>query len=243
MAVATSAAVATGLTAAKLASAAKIASAVGAGVKAVGAGVSFAQANKQNKLRKEAEEAAAESMAEARKTLGVNYIEGLSLPMEVYELEREALLSSGQQALQAAQEGETRGSAATAGRVQMAQQQGQRRISAAQADRLFQLQQLAAQEDARLAGLQAGLSLSEMRGAQQAARDFQESRNQAVGRGFEGLVGAGETIADYTNEIIPLYKRQKPADLMMGVTVPQVNQTVQQTEPNLQQFNPFRGGV
>ena len=209
MGVITSAAVATGLTAAKVASAAKIASGIGAGIKAVGSGLSFAQAAKQNKLRKEADEAASKALEQARQTLGVNYLEGLALPKEVFELEREALLSAGQQALQASQEGETRGAAAAAGRVQMAQQQGQRRISAAQADRLLELQKLARTEDARLQRQQAALDVAEFTGAQLASRDAQESRNLALTRGFEGLAGAGETVADFENEIIPLFKRQK----------------------------------
>ena len=117
---------------------------------AAGTGLSFAQAGKQNKLRKEAEKEAAKSLERAREIMGTNYLEGLALPKEAYEREREAILSSGAQALQAAQEAETRGAAATAGRVQMAQQAGQRQIATAQADRLLELEKLGRAEEARL---------------------------------------------------------------------------------------------
>jgi hypothetical protein len=49
--------------------------------------------------------------------LEVNYLEGLSIAKEPYELEREALLQAGASALQAGVEGETRGAAAVAGQV------------------------------------------------------------------------------------------------------------------------------
>ena len=90
---------------------------------------SFIQASKQKKLQKEAEAEADRALADARKKLDVNFYEGLSIQKEPYELAREALLSSGAQAIQAGVEGSERGAAATAGRVQMAQQQGQREIA------------------------------------------------------------------------------------------------------------------
>ena len=142
MAVGTAAAVTTGLTAAKILTATKIAAAAGT------ATASFVKAKQASKAQQKAEKAASDALADARKRLDVNYLEGLSIPKEAYELEREALLSSGEQALRAGVEGSTRGAAATAGRVQMAQQQGQRRVASAMGQELFGLQKLAASEDA-----------------------------------------------------------------------------------------------
>jgi hypothetical protein len=118
---------------------------------------SFIQASKQKKLQKEAEAEADRALADARKKLDVNFYEGLSIQKEPYELAREALLSSGAQAIQAGVEGSERGAAATAGRVQMAQQQGQREIASAMGQDMFGLQKLALQEESRLRDIGAGL--------------------------------------------------------------------------------------
>lgn len=148
---------------------------------------SFAQASKQRKLQQKAEREADIALAEAKKELDVNYYKGLSLQKEPYERAREALLSQGAQAVQAAQEAESRGLAATAGRVAMAQTGAQRDIAAAQAERLLGLEKLAAGEESRLAGLQSGISLQEVAGAQLAARDAQEARQRATQQGMAGV--------------------------------------------------------
>ena len=60
----------------------------GIAVSAGSAGMSFAQANKQKKLQREAESDARQAMEEARKKLEVNYYDQLAVPKEAYELER-----------------------------------------------------------------------------------------------------------------------------------------------------------
>jgi len=181
------------------------------GLSAAGTGMSFAQASKQGKLRRKAEDEAAKSMEAAEKILETNYLKGISLPKETYEREREALLSSGEQALRAGAEAEGRGAAATAGRVQMAQQEGQRNISTDQADRLLKLQMMGAKEDARLQTGLANLKLAGVQGAQQAARDAQMAQMQAVQQGFEGLKNIGKTALDYKNELLPLFRKDNTA--------------------------------
>ena len=178
---------------------------------AAGTGLSFAQAGKQNKLRKEAEKEAAASLERAREIMGTNYLEGLALPKEAYEREREAMLSSGAQALQAAQEAETRGAAATAGRVQMAQQAGQRQIATSQADRRLELEKLGRAEEARLQQGLADLEMMGVAGAQQAARDAQMAQQRAVMLGSQGLKNIGKTVVDYKNELIPLFRKDNTA--------------------------------
>jgi hypothetical protein len=95
----------------------------GLAISAASTGASFANAAKQRKqaakTQREAEKAAAEAMAAARKKLEINFYDKLAVQKEPYELAREAALAAGAQAIQAGQESE-RGSAATAGRVQMA---------------------------------------------------------------------------------------------------------------------------
>lgn len=158
---------------------------------AVSTGASFIQASKQKKMQQKAEREADKALADARKKLDVNFYEGLSLQKEPYERAREAMLASGQQALQAAQEGETRGAAATAGRVAMAQGAAQRDIAGAQAERLLGLEKLAAGEEAKLAGMQAEISLEEVAGKQLQAREA-EQRKQLASQ--QALAGVGSMI-------------------------------------------------
>ncbi len=163
----------------------------GLATSAVSTGASFIQASKQKKMQQKAEREADKALADARKKLDVNFYEGLSLQKEPYERAREAMLASGQQALQAAQEGETRGVAATAGRVAMAQGAAQRDIAGAQAERLLGLEKLAAGEEAKLAGLQAEISLEEVAGKQLQAREA-EQRKQLASQ--QALAGVGSMI-------------------------------------------------
>ena len=97
---------------------------------------SFIQASKQKKMQQKAEREADEALARAKKTLDVNYYKGLSLQKEPYERAREAILSQQAQALQAGQEAETRGLAATAGRTVMAGQEAQRGIAMTYGEKL-----------------------------------------------------------------------------------------------------------
>lgn len=177
------------------------AAAIGIGISAASAGLSFAQAGKQRKLQRQAESAAEEAMSEARKKLEVNFYDQLGIQKEPYELEREALLSAGAQGIQAGQEGETRGAAATAGRIQMAQQQGQREIAAAMGQEMLGLEKLSAQEEGRLRDAAVQLDLGEAQGAQLAARDYQKAAAAATTAGFSNLQGLGSQLM----QAAPLY--------------------------------------
>jgi hypothetical protein len=165
------------------------------------AGVSFAQAGKQRRLQQQAEEEAAKALAEARKKLDVNYYASLGINKEPYELEREALVSAGAQAIQAGQESE-RGAAATAGRIQMAQQQGQREIAGAMGTDMLNLDKLTAEESSRLATDQAKLYLSEAEGAQLAARDAQQAATAFTTAGVKGIA---DTATQAISSLVPLY--------------------------------------
>ena len=145
-----------------------------------GAAISLSQASKQQKLIRQAELEAEAAMERARKIINTNYLEGLSLPMQSYELGRENLASAGAQALQAGVEGDQRGGAATAGRVQMAQQAGEQQISASQEQAMFDLQKQAAVEDARLQGVAANIELGGVLGAQQSATDATKAKQAAI---------------------------------------------------------------
>jgi hypothetical protein len=152
---------------------------------------SFIQAGKQRDSMRQAEADAETAMKEARKKLETNFYQGLSINKEPYELQREALLSSGAQAIQAGVESE-RGAAATAGRVQMAQNEAQAGIRSDMGREMQQLEQLTAQEQSRLRDVGAQLDLEEVADAQLAAANSQELAAQAQQQGMEGLISLGQ---------------------------------------------------
>jgi hypothetical protein len=169
------------------------ATAIGLGISAASAGASFAQAGKQNRLRREAESAADKAMQEARKALEVNFYESLSIQKEPYELQREALKSAGAQAIQAGVESE-RGAAATVGRVAMAQNEAQAGIRTEMGKELTDLEKMTAQEESRLRDVGVQLSLAETEGAQQAAADAQRASAAATSQGLQSITSAGQQI-------------------------------------------------
>ena len=145
--------------------AAIVSSAVTGGTMLYSTGKSFSEASRARGRQAKAERDADIAAENARKKINVNTAEQLSVPKEPYELQRRAALVQGAAALQAGVEGESRGAAATAGRVQMAQQQQQAEIAAAQAQQMFEIDQLKAQEDARIAQQLAAVELEEAAGA------------------------------------------------------------------------------
>lgn len=169
--------------------------------------MSFAQAAKQNKLKNQAEAAAAEAMAEARKKLEVNFYDQLAIQKEPYELEREALIAAGAQGIQAAQEAEGRGAGATAGRIQMAQNQGQRQIASAMGQEMLGLEKLSAEEESRLRDMSVKLDMGEAAGAQLAAREAGAAASAATTQAMQGLTSMGQQAV----QMAPLYAKTPSA--------------------------------
>ena len=203
MAVITSAALAgTAITAAT------IASGVGVAATAATTGMSFVQAGKQKKAMQQAEKDADAAMQEARKKLQVNVYDKLAIQKEPYELQREAMLSQGAQAISQAIETDPRSLAATAGRVQLAQNEGQAGIRTAMGQDMQQLEMLSAQEDSRLRDIGVQLDLEEVAGAQLAAANAQELQAQAVQQGMAGVTSIGSKLADS----VPLFTRDRAAE-------------------------------
>jgi hypothetical protein len=161
---------------------------------AAGAGFSFAEAGKQNRLAREAQRDAAKALEEAKKKLEVNMMKGLSIAKQLYELQREALLQAGASALQAGVEGDPRGAAATAGRVFQAQQQASAEQRAAMAEEMQNLDLLAAQEEVNLQRQRVGLDIGEARGQQAMAADARRAAAAATQAGVQGLVDMGTTL-------------------------------------------------
>jgi hypothetical protein len=109
-------------------------------------------------------------------------------------------LVTGAQAVEAGRESE-RGGAATAGRALMAQNVQQGQIADVQAQEIQNLNQMVAAEESRLKDYAANVSLAEAAGAQQAIKDAEQLRAQAMTQGFQGL---GQ-VASSVGQALPLY--------------------------------------
>jgi len=170
---------------------AAVLTAAAVGSQLAGAGMSFTQARKQKQRQREAEATADKYMAEARKSLEKNYMESLAIQKEPYELEREAALAAGAQATEALRESD-RG-AGRVGAIYGQQQQAQRQIAAAMGQELFNLDYLTAQEESRLRDIGTQLDLGEVSGAQLAAAEAEERRQQQLQAGVKAIGGAAMT--------------------------------------------------
>ena len=183
-----------------------IATAAGLAATAAGTAQSFAQASKNNRMQAKAEAEAARALEEAKKTIGVNYMESVGLAKEPYELQREAMLSTGAQALEAAREGE-RGAPETAARIYALQQQGQQQLAAGMSEDLMNLEKATAAESRAIADKLSGISLAEAEGAQKAARDAEEAAAAATKQGFAGAISMAQQAAAF----VPLYEKSQAA--------------------------------
>jgi len=179
-----------------------IAAGVGLATKGITTGLSFGDMAKSTRKRDEANLAAAKSLMEADKMLDINVYDKLGIAKEPFELEREALLQQGATALQRAVEGETRGAAAAAGRIQQAMTGAQAGQRAAMGQELMRLKELSAAEEGRLRDMRYNLELEKAAGAQQAAAQFEMERRKALQEGVQGAVDVGVSVA----EMVPLYK-------------------------------------
>jgi len=202
--------------------AAVVAAGIGAGTTIYGGAKSFSDANKARKRGEDAQRAADKAIEEARKRVDVNVYEQLSIAKEPYELMREALLTQGATGLQAGVEGETRGAAATAGRIQMAQGQQQAAIRAQQAQQMDELNRLVADEDKRRQQQLAGIAMDEAAGAQEAIRDAEEDRAAYITQGVGTLGSIAQGLATNYAEGNFGQVRQGNADLRQseGVAAP-----------------------
>jgi hypothetical protein len=181
-----------------------------------GAAMSFTQANKQKKLQGQAEAEAAKALAEARKRLDVNYMDALSVQKEPYELQREAMISQGAQALEAGKEGEDRGAAVVAGKIYGLQKEAQGGIRTAMGKELTDIERLKVAEESRLRDLQTQLDLDVAAGAALAERNAAEMAAQSTAQGFEGLTSAATQVAN----LVPLFPKSDTVNNGNPITSP-----------------------
>ena len=183
-----------------------IAMGIGLAATAGSTGMSFAQAGKQKKLAAQAKAEADVAMAKARQALDVNFYAAQGIKKEPYELEREALLAQGAQAIDAGVQSD-RGAAATAGKVQMAMNEGQAGVRTAMGNELTALENKKLAEDSRLRDVGVQIDLGEAEGAQLAQRDAEEARAAAITQGVQGAV----SLAGQVGELAPLFEKSASA--------------------------------
>lgn len=176
----------------------------GLAISAASTANSFAQASKQGKMQRQAEAKAAQAMAEARKKLEINYSKERAVKKEPYELQREAMLSAGAQAIQAGVESD-RGAVATAGKVMMAQNEGQAGIRTAMGAEMTDIEKEIIDENSRLRDLGVQLDLGEVQGQQQMAADAQAAASAYETAGFKGIADT----AQMGLNMVPLFAKTK----------------------------------
>jgi len=218
---------------------------IGAGTIAAGAGFalsaagttkSFIDAGKARRDAQAASNKATKAFEEAEKKLDVNYLKGLSIKKEPYELAREAGLSGAAQILQAGREGELRGAVSTAGRAQLLNQQQQNQIRMAMGQEAQKIQRDAANEDLRLAGAKANLKLRQAAGFESQAADAR-AREQALKQaGAQGVVSVGTQAL----KAAPLYSSNTPQTTTVGDQIVSNKLIV---DPNSQFFRTSTGEV
>ena len=177
----------------------------GVAVSAIGTGLSFAQAASQRKLSEAAQREADAAMKKARERLDVNYAEGQSIKKEGYELESDANLAAGAQAMIASVEGDARGGAATAGRVLASQNQAQAQTRVAMGDELTNIETSIMEEDSRLRDLNVSLDLEEVAGNQQKAAD---AERKAAAAQKQGVQQAVQTAGAAVSAFVPLFQQK-----------------------------------
>ena len=203
---------------------------VTAGLSAAGAGANFAQAVRSNRMAKQAEQAAAKFMADARKRMEVNFMEGVQVPTEAYEIAARQNLAQSQQATQALRETDQR---AVIGGIQGVQEQGAQaaeRLRTGLQEDLFRRDLMVAQEDSRLRDQMAELDLAEVTGAQRAMADQERLRAQSIGSAF-GLLGQG---AVDVFSSAPLYGMSRDDRRMVRAGIDPLNPSFPQLDQRIQ---------
>jgi hypothetical protein len=195
-------------------SAATVVAGISAATALTGTTMSFVQAGQAKAKAADATKAADKAIAEAKSKLDLNFYDTLSIQKEPYELQREALLASGAQAIEAGRESE-RGAAATAGRVQMAQNEAQAGVRTQMGQDLMALEKLSAAEDSRLRDVGAQINLEEAAGAQLARADFNSMAGRATTQAMQGIVQTGKAVGGF----VPLYMKERGIDPETGLKI------------------------
>ena len=187
-------------------SGAAIAAIVGASVAVVSAVATGATAGaasaKAKKAAGEAEKVAKKKVEEARREIQRMPMQELALDLQGFKAEQEASQVTAALTMQAAQDAETRGLGAVAGRTQMADIAQQRDARLDKASELQKLEMLKATERQQASDKLANLSLAEAQGAQVAAAEAEQMseayKGQAIQSSLQAVQGAANVASAAT---------------------------------------------
>lgn len=185
-----------------------VAAGVSVAATAGGTTASFIQAGQARRRMQAAQDKAAEAMEDARRTLTRNAYDALSVPIEKYEQQTEALQSGLAGVTQAISEGDQRGVGRGAGIAIGRMAEDLRKGRSDIEKSIFELDKLSAAEEQRLSDEARALDLAEVEGAQIARAAAENERRAALAQGFEG---ATETIGQ-AFRMAPLYAQQGVTD-------------------------------
>lgn len=171
---------------------------IGLGLQVLGAGASIIQGIKARREQREAEAQAARALEAAKRTLAVNRMEGLQVPLEAYELTERGLTAQQMQSTQALAEADARSLAAGVGRSQLVAQQGQEEMRQQMAQDIYNRDKLIAQEQADIDRSLAAINLQEAEGAQIAAAQREQMAAQGLTGAISGLGSGLQTFYENT---------------------------------------------
>lgn len=170
-----------------------------------GAGMSFGQASKQRKAAQRAKDKSAAMMREAEKRLQMNMYEGLNVPLDAYERQREMSVLGSQTAMQALQEGDPRNLAAGVGAVGQVASQADEKMRIGLAADLYKNREMKADKRADIQEQLVNMHLGQAKQFKQEEQTSTEAANAAV---IAGVQGIGEAAA-VGAQAVPLFGKGK----------------------------------
>jgi hypothetical protein len=185
------------------------------------AGASFKRAMDLERLRREADEAAAKYMEDARKKFSVNFAEQLQVPLEGYEMASDLNRQAVSQNIEALKESGQRAILGGVAGLQQQAQAGAEQLRMAMQQDLYERDKAIAAEESRLRDIQGEIDLGEAAGAQQAAADAQMMKAQSIQSGL-GALASGATSLYEGSDLYSQSKETKLAETFgKGLTVDQ----------------------
>ena len=177
------------------------------------AGLSISQMLEQQKRQRQLDRSASKLMEDTRKKLEVKYTEAMDVQKNIYEQARESLLQTGARGVEAGVEGETRGAAATVGRVVTGVGQQELGIAAAQEGELQGIQKAQIDESQAIRNMGVQLNLGEVEGIQKASAEAEAMAERAKAQAITSVGSMIQTGLGLAPTFVPDAKARQSATL------------------------------
>ena len=165
-------------------------------------GMQVNQGIQQRNAMRAAQRAADDAMAQARRELSTNRLEGVQIPMEAYQLAQQANVAQQQQALQGLQESDPRALAGGVGKVVAASGATIEQTRQQQAKDIFDYEKMVADQQTTIDQGLGEITLAGVEGAQLAA----SASEQMAAAAFSGAAQTASGTAQSIYEQSDLYK-------------------------------------